>query len=191
MNKFQELYDTILLEMPYLFDLSKDNIPNGNEHFDLEFEKIRNRKELTKYIYKLLFGGKNTDKYGNSIFINTPEARKKFLDRLLNSPDVIYYVKVVIGAPSEKSAKNWLVNLEKQLSQKINVSEGMQIRWPMNVYVIYNQDNTKVLKSRIRAYSEKQARAYFLRLNPEYLNDRLFTVVAERDEPVARLPYKD
>jgi len=124
MNKFQQLYNEILLEMPYLFDLDNDHIPNDKEHFDLELEKVQNRKELTKYIYKLLFSRKKTDKYGNSIFIDTPEVRKRLLIRLMNNVEVLAFIKRILKLESTHLARAWLLHIEKQLSQKIGIMES-------------------------------------------------------------------
>lgn len=190
-NKFETLYNQILLEMPYLFDLDKAKIPNTNENFDLELERFADEKSLKAHLFQLFKGGIFTDKYGNTIHITNWQESQNLFIRMLKDIEVLKYIKTIIKASTIGIAKRWLVDIKKNSDRIVYVHEGMKFRKKFKIYVMYKSDGSSQLKARINAYSDRQAVAYFLRLTPEYNNDRLFYVYAEEDAPVMRLPYRD
>ena len=190
-NTFVKLHNQILLEMPYLFNLDKAKIPNDGEHYDMELEKYPNEGALRDHLYKLFKGGNFTDKYGNSIHISNWRESENLFMRMLKDIEVLKYIKAIIKAGTINTAKRWLVNIKKNSDRIVYVHEGMKFRKKFKIYVMYKSDGSSRLKGRVNAYSDRQAIAYFLRLTPEYNNDRLFYIYAEEDAPVMRLPYRD
>ena len=190
-NTFVKLYGQILLEMPYLFNLSRAKVPNSGEHFDMELEKYPNKQALSEHLYKLFKGGIFTDKYGNTIHITNWQESQNLFIRMLKDIEVLKYIKAIIKAGTISMAKKWLVDIKKTSDRVVYVHEGMKFRKKFKIYVMYKSDGSSQLKGRVNAYSDRQAVAYFLKLTPEYNNDRLFYVYAEEDAPVMRLPYRD
>jgi len=95
------------------------------------------------------------------------------------------WVKMLQKRISKYSSKIKEGNLFDQLIGTL-LSEGKGYagpRVPYIIYVLYKSDGNRVRKDRVKAYSERQAIAYFLKVNPEYRNERLFEVTAESDRP--------
>ena len=193
-NLLEKLYDEILVEMPYLFNLDPTKIPNSGEHFDLEMEKYPTEESLTHYLSKLFRAGTWTDGYGNTITIRNWEESQNLFKRMVMDKNVLKYILRIVKLANLSDARRWLITLRKKIDQVSFMHESSmwpKVRKKYKIYAMYKQDGSSHLKGRGTAYSPLQAVSYFLRLHPEFNNDRLFHVYAEEDLPIARTPYKD
>lgn len=112
-NTFTKFYNELLLEMPYLFYLSNDNIPNDKQHFDLELEKYNTPDKLETYLTYLFSLGTKTDKYGNSIFINTSQDKKFLFRKIFHSKECIHFITKIGKFKSTDDAKKWLLKFNR------------------------------------------------------------------------------
>lgn len=73
--QFDRLVEQLLNEMPY--------IEVSNQIFDLEMEQYKGRPEdFVQKLKNILQGEKHTDKYGNTIQLNTKEEKNIFLKKV-------------------------------------------------------------------------------------------------------------
>lgn len=106
-KKFLELYESLLMEMPYV-----DVVQHG-EHimFDLELERYAHNLESFKNLLRnVLNSGAVTDKYGNEIQLNDHDEKVKFLSSLNHSSVVSMFLK--------KYHNTTLTELVRHLNQK-------------------------------------------------------------------------
>lgn len=82
LTTFKE-YMTKMNEMPYLYVNTNDN---KEIQFDPEIEK-RSLQELENVIVSLLVGETMTDKYNNTIQLNTKEEKQQLIDILKDPKD--------------------------------------------------------------------------------------------------------
>lgn len=105
MKKLNNLYEEVLNEMPYIFDLDKYNIPNEGNNIDLELELDKSEKDLIKRFKKILYSSKGyRDKYGNIISIGTIEERERFIQVLLHDKLVLFSIKHILNLSTEEEA---------------------------------------------------------------------------------------
>jgi len=77
MNQFNRYVAQILNEAPYVDYINK---------FDLEIEIRQNVKEFLRFLKGIFDGNPETDKYSNTITVQTPEEKRYFLNSVLNDP---------------------------------------------------------------------------------------------------------
>lgn len=110
-NYFNGLYNQILLEMPYLFNLPQSNTGN----FDLEFENFNSEKEIKKVITDLLNNKHTTDKYGNIITINDKKDKLNIINNMMNSDMFLMMLARRLDLKGKNSARDWFIKLIKSL----------------------------------------------------------------------------
>ena len=90
MSKFNELYEGLLMEMPYV-----DVQQHGETiKFDLELEKYAHDLDGLKDVLRsVLQDGTVTDKYGNTIHLTTHDERMSFLSELADNDTVKLFLK--------------------------------------------------------------------------------------------------
>jgi hypothetical protein len=77
MSDFDNLWESLLLEMPYI------KAPTKSGFFDLELEKYKNDWDgLFRMIHNILNSRRAVDKYGNNIELETPQQKERFIDIL-------------------------------------------------------------------------------------------------------------
>jgi hypothetical protein len=192
-NTFVKLYGQILLEMPYLFNLNQAKVPNSAEHFDLELERFPDEQSLKAHLSELFRAGTLTDKYGNSITIRNWEDSQNLFKRMFKDRNVLAHIRHIVKVDTLNAAQRWLVFLKKTIDRVAFMHESMGTtqRKKYKIYAMYKQNGESLLRGHVKAYSQLQAVSYFLRLHPEFKNDRLYHVYAEEDVPVMRTPYRD
>ena len=172
------------METPYLADFH--GIPNNNNVFDLELENVKTRNELIRLFYNIFFKNHVTqDKYGNKIKVDTPEQRQELLQKMISDSYVMLFIKK-IGAVRDKAPDQWLRDLVSYFEKRTVKTEGMNIRLPRIVKLYRKSDMSTVKQMKVKAYSDKQARAFIIKklreTAPEYLNPDLYGVTAELEE---------
>lgn len=97
--------------------------------------------------------------------------------------ELLGYVNSVVSKLKEKYKVTKGLGVSGNASVRIDkvneINEGMNMKLPYDIIVVYNQDGTKSKKETVKAYSSKQARSYFLKKFPEFNNENLFTVLAQ------------
>ena len=90
MGSFDKLYESLLLEMPYI------NVRQHGEtiKFDLELEKYAHDLDGLKDVLRsVLQDGTVTDKYGDTIHLTTHDERMGFLSELTENDTVKLFLK--------------------------------------------------------------------------------------------------
>ena len=119
-------------------------------------------------------------------YLNIPVNQTHF--GLLSNDQLFNSIKFSKNFIKGKQSRQSVEASQKRFSK---ANESMNIKRLFNIHVIYKSDGNDKIKTKIKAFSENQAKAYFLQLYPEYKNDKLFEVYAEIDMPTVRLPYMD
>lgn len=90
MTKFQNLYESILLEMPHIsFDLQ-------GKHFDFDLELEKHQKDwygLVRLMHNILGSKSVEDKYGNVLNLGSKEEKEAFIEELRNNPFFNAFIK--------------------------------------------------------------------------------------------------
>jgi hypothetical protein len=102
---FKEWYSTQLNEMPYLYV----NSNNTEKQFDPEVE-IRSLPELEALLIDLLLGKPQTDKYNNTIQLNTPEEKQQLINTLKDPKD--RFMLMILGKYGSQISPN-VQNIKK------------------------------------------------------------------------------
>ena len=183
MNYFHETFNELLLESPYLVDLTDKGVPNDTDMFDLQLEDITDKKSLVKYLYILFFHGKKTDKYGSSVSIKTPEHRSAMFNCLIDDDTVLLVISKIANLGGRDQAKKWLITLKNKFDEFELLRENKKTRSGFNVSIHRTQDDSLVKTFKPTAYTPKQAKGYIIQklkeTYPEYLNDYYYIKVSE------------
>lgn len=90
MNRFDSLYESLLLEMPYI-EIEQEG---KKVRFDLELERYTKDLDGFKHLIDiLLHNGEISDKYGNHLHLLTHEDRVEFARTLHDDPVVRLFLK--------------------------------------------------------------------------------------------------
>lgn len=86
MNLFEERFNVLLTEMPYLVL----NIDGRQVEFDLELEKYgRDWNGIVNLFYDILFSNKPMkDKYGGELLLSTDREKVAFVEELRSIPQI-------------------------------------------------------------------------------------------------------
>ena len=144
-NIFNEIYEKLLMEMPYLFDLNKAEIPNTGEHFDLELEKYSNEEELKEYLSKLFKAGTWTDKYGNSIIIRNWQDGQNLFTRMVKDRIVLKYIRHIVKLGNLLEAKRWLITFKKLMDRVSFAHESVETK---NILLVEKKKKRKKKKKK-------------------------------------------
>lgn len=113
MTKFQNLYESLLLEMPHIsFEM------NG-KHFDFDLELEKHQKDwygLVRLMHNILGSKSVKDKYGNVLSLSTREEKETFIEELRNNPMFNAFIKRFYNKDFDD-----LLDLSHQ-TPKINIS---------------------------------------------------------------------
>jgi len=90
MSKFQNLYESLLLEMPHI------SFEKNGKHFDFDLELEKHQKDwygLVRLMHNILGSNSVKDKYGNVLSLQTPEEKEAFVEELRNNPMFTTFIK--------------------------------------------------------------------------------------------------
>ena len=79
MTKFQNLYESLLLEMPHISFVLQ------GKHFDFDLELEKHQKDwfgLVRLMHNILASNSVKDKYGNVLNLSTREEKEAFVEEL-------------------------------------------------------------------------------------------------------------
>ena len=100
LTTFKEWFESQLNEMPYFYL----NTANKEEHqFDPEIEK-RTLQELEQVFLDMLTGKPLTDKYENTIQLNTPEEKQQLINVLQDPKD--RFMMMILGKYGSQISPN-------------------------------------------------------------------------------------